>query len=263
MRVGYVQFAPQFGEVERNVEKAIALMESEKADLWVLPELFSTGYLFVSREELRELAEEVPDGPTTRTLLEFARAQGTAIVAGIAERAGKKVYNAAVVVGPGGFLARYRKLHLFGKEKLWFDPGDLPLEPADLGGVKVGVMICFDHFFPETARTLALRGAQILCHPANLVLPGMGQLSMRVRAMENRVFTVTANRIGREARGGDELRFTGESQIVAPDGTVLRRASPDGEEVGLVEIDPRKALDKRVTRYNDLFADRRPEFYGL
>jgi len=260
--VGYVQFEPRFGEVKRNIGRAIEMMGSERADLWVLPELFSTGYLFVSREELMGLAEPVPEGPTTQALLDFSRKANATVVAGLAERAGDKVYNAAVIVGPAGLIGRYRKIHLFGKEKLWFDPGDLPLEPMDLGGVKIGVMICFDHFFPEAARTLALRGAQILCHPANLVLPGMGQLSMRVRAMENRVFAVTANRIGGEARGGKELRFTGESQIVSPEGAVLLRASPEGEEVGVVEIDPEKALDKRVTRYNDLFADRRPEFYG-
>ena len=262
MRVGYVQFEPRFGEVKRNIGRAIEMMGSERADLWVLPELFSTGYLFVSREELMGLAEPVPEGPTTQALLDFSCKANATVVAGLAERAGDKVYNAAVIVGPAGLIGRYRKIHLFGKEKLWFDPGDLPLEPMDLGGVKIGVMICFDHFFPEAARTLALRGAQILCHPANLVLPGMGQLSMRVRAMENRVFAVTANRIGGEARGGKELRFTGESQIVSPEGAVLLRASPEGEEVGVVEIDPEKALDKRVTRYNDLFADRRPEFYG-
>lgn len=261
--MGYVQFEPRFGEVKRNIERAISLMEKEPADLWVLPELFSTGYLFPSREELMELAEPVPDGPTTAALIDFARGMGCSIVAGLAERAGHRVYNAAVVVGPQGFIARYRKLHLFGKEKLWFDPGDLRLEPVELGGIKVGVMICFDHFFPEVARTLALRGAQVICHPANLVLPGVGQLSMRVRALENRVFTVTANRIGREEREEEELNFTGGSQIVAPDGQVLRHAGPDTEEVGVAEIDPPRALDKRVTRYNDLFADRRPEFYGL
>ena len=263
MRVGYVQFKPRFGDVKGNLARAFALMEGGDADLWVLPELFATGYLFDSRTELLELGEPVPGGRTTRALLEFARDRGAFLVAGLAERDGDRVYNAAVVVGPRGVVARYRKLHLFGKEKLWFDPGDLPLEPVDLGGVTVGVMICFDHFFPEVARTLALRGAQIICHPANLVLPGMGQLSMRVRAMENRVFTLTANRIGEEARAGEVLRFTGESQVVAPDGTVLVRAPRDREEAGVVEIEPGTARDKRITRYNDLFADRRPEFYRL
>ncbi len=263
MRVGYVQFKPSFGEVKENLARAFALMERESADLWVLPELFATGYLFSSREELAELSEPVPGGATTRALLEFARDRGTYLVAGLAERDGDRIYNSAVVVGPRGVIGRYRKLHLFGKEKFWFEPGDLPLEPVELNGVRIGVMVCFDHFFPEVARTLALRGAQIICHPANLVLPGMGQLSMRVRAMENRVFTVTANRIGGEARGEEVLRFTGESQVVAPDGTVLLRASRAGEGADAVDIDPEKARDKRITRYNDLFADRRPDFYGL
>ena len=261
MRVGYLQFEPRFGEVNRNLERALALMESERADLWVLPELFSTGYLFTSRAEVEGLAEPVPDGPTIQGLLRFARDRGCYIAAGLAEHTPKGPYNSAVLVGPEGLLLHYRKAHLFYREKEWFLPGDTPFPVADIDGVRVGLMICFDHLFPEAARTLALKGAQIIAHPANLVLPGVAQLTTRVRALENRVFFVTANRVGTEARGGETLHFTGESQIVSPQGEVLAKSPPEGEEAVVAEIDPDVACEKHINPYNDLLLDRRVELY--
>ncbi|MCX7750228.1 MAG: acyltransferase [Candidatus Bipolaricaulota bacterium] len=261
MRVGYVQFAPEFGEVRRNLARVAELLASEPADLWVLPELFSTGYQFRSAGELSELAEPVPGGPTTRRLVALARERGCHLAAGIAEEADGRVYNAAVLVGPGGLVARYRKVHLFYEEKNLFAPGDLPFSVAEVGPARVGLLVCYDHLFPEAARALALLGADLIAHPANLVMPGLGQLTMRVRALENRVFTVTANRIGAEARTGETLHFTGLSQVVAPNGDVLLQAPQDGEEAKAVEIDPLRARDKRLTRLNDVLADRRPAFY--
>lgn len=261
MRLGYVQLGPKFGEVEGNLARAEALMESE-ADLWVLPELFSTGYQFASREEVTALAEPVPQGPTSRWLIKIARERGCHLVAGLPERAHGQSYNSALLVGPQGVSACYRKVHLFYQEKKWFSPGDEPFPVVDIGLAKVGLMICFDHLFPEAARALALAGAEVIAHPANLVLPGLGQLTMRVRALENRVFTVTANRIGIEARTGEALRFTGESQIVSPGGEVLVRSAPQVEEAQALEIDPGEARDKRLNEYNDLLADRRPELYS-
>ncbi len=261
MRVGYVQFAPEFGERERNLDRVAELLARDRADLWVLPELFSTGYQFASARELEALAEPVPTGRTTARLVALAREANSHIVAGLAEQAGKRIYNAAVLVGPSGFVARYRKVHLFYEEKHLFAPGDLPFPVADIGPAKVGLLVCYDHFFPEAARSLALQGAEVIAHPANLVMPGLAQLTMRVRAIENRVFTVTANRVGVEARTGETLRFTGLSQIVAPNGDVLAQGPQDAEEVRAVEIDPAQARDKHLTRLNDVFADRRPEFY--
>jgi len=129
--------------------------------------------------------------------------------------------------------------------------------------VPVGLLVCFDHMFPEAARTLALAGAQVICHPSNLVLPEYGQLTTRVRAIENRVFWVLANRHGSDERGARSLRFTGASQIVAPDGKVLVRG-PEAEDCLLVvEVEPERAANKRLAEHNDLLADRRPEFYRL
>ncbi len=261
MRVGYVQFAPEFGEVEGNLERIAALVRRERADLWVLPELCTTGYQFASPGEVEALAEPVPEGQSTAFLTSLARERNCHIVAGLAERAGGRVYNSAVLVGPGGLVARYRKLHLFYEERNLFSPGDLPFPVADTGLAKVGLLVCYDHLFPEAARCLALAGAEVLAHPANLVMPGLGQLTMRVRALENRVFAVTANRVGTECRTGETLRFTGLSQVVAPNGDVLAQGPQEGEDVKAVEIDPTKARDKLLTRLNDVFADRRPGFY--
>lgn len=261
LKVGYLQFDGLFGEVKRNVDRVAQRLERVDCDLMVLPELFASGYQFVSRDEVVELAEPIPDGPTTQRLLEIARARQMYLVAGLPERGHDGCYNSAVVVGPGGVVGVYRKTHLFFEETLWFEPGDTGFRVWDLAGAKVGVMICFDWYYPEAARTLALQGADIICHPSNLVLPNCPD-SMPTRCLENRVFAVTANRIGVEARGGKPpLTFIGNSEVVSPNGQILRRASREQEEVAVVEIDPAVARNKELTPYNDLLAGRRPEFY--
>jgi predicted amidohydrolase len=123
-------------------------------------------------------------------------------------------------------------------------------------------MICFDWIFPEAARTLALQGAQVIVQPSNLVLPYC-QKTMVSRSIENRVFTVTANRVGREKRGSDDFTFTGGSQITSFNGDVLSTAPADKPFAAVVEIEPVKALSKKINDFNDLFKDRRPEFYSL
>ncbi|MCK5245532.1 acyltransferase, partial [Candidatus Bipolaricaulota bacterium] len=230
---------------------------------WVLPELFATGYQFLNADEVWELAERVPCGSTTQALIEHARRFDCFIVAGLPELDGDEVYNAAVLVGPDGFIARYRKIHLFYAEKINFTPGNLPFAVVDIGIAKVGMMVCFDHLFPESARSLALQGAEVICHPANLVLPDLAQRTMSIRALENGVFTATANRVGTEARGNESLTYTGQSQVIAPNGEALVRLSQDKVEVAIVEIDVSKARDKAITRHNDKLGDRRTSMYNL
>ena len=262
MRVGYLQFDPVFGEVARNLDHVTAQLEKVETDLIVLPELFATGYQFVSQEEVFQLAEPVPDGATTKRLADIAARRGMTIVAGLPERDGGRCFNSAVVVGPKGFIGCYRKTHLFFEETLWFTPGDSGFHVWDIGPAKVGVMICFDWYYPESARTLALQGADIIAHPSNLVLPNCPD-SMVTRCLENRVFSVTANRIGSEARGGkDRLTFIGLSEVVSPRGRILHRAPRDIEDLTLVEIDPAEARLKALNDYNDLLRDRRPAFYA-
>jgi predicted amidohydrolase len=262
MQIGYLQTQPVFGDVKRNLEHIKFLLDQRKADLWVLPEFFATGYQFASEEEVRSLSEPIPTGPTTEALITLASDHACHIVAGLPERDRNTVYNAAVLVGSEGVLARYHKIHLFSEEKRWFAPGNLPFPVVDIGSAKVGMMICFDHFFPESARTLTLKGAEILAHPSNLVMPVYAQLTMRTRALENGVFTVTANRVGTESRvPGKTLRYTGESQIVSPQGEILAHSPARGEDIQVVTIDPADARNKALNPLNNRIADRRPDYY--
>ena len=262
MKVAYVQMKPALLEPEVNYSKAEELIREavdRGAQLVVLPELFDTGYNFESRDKVDEAAGQIPDGPTTQFLMELSRELGVFIVAGTAEKDEKgRLYNSAVMTGPigSGYIGKYRKVHLFYREKLFFEPGNLGFHVFNIGIAKVGVMVCFDWFFPESARTLALKGADIIAHPSNLVMP-YAPRAMPIRALENRVYTITANRIGEE-RG---LRFIGKSTIASPKAEVLAMGSEDREEVAVVEVDLSLARDKRLNDINDVFADRRPEFY--
>jgi len=257
--VGYVQTKTIFGRRQENLERALKILEASSdlgVDLIVLPELFNTGYAFRNREELEKMSEAIPDGFTTQALMAFAEENGLHICAGISERHGKNFFNSAILVGPSGPRGLYRKTHLFAEEKRWFKPGNTGFRVFPVDGTMVGIIICFDWFFPESVRTLALRGAEVICHPANLVLPYC-QTAMLGTAIQNRVFIITANRIGTE-RG---LRFTGRSQIIGPDMRVLARSGID-EGLKVVDIDPADARDKHVTELNDLFEDRRPGLYS-
>lgn len=264
--IGYYQFEPLLGDVVENRRRIAAGLEDQQADLIVLPELAFTGYSLEDRNQSLELAEDPEDSDSVRLLTGLAGDTGGHIVAGFAEKArrydgSETVYNSAVMVGPEGLEAVYRKIHLFGFESELFDPGDRAPEVYDIGGLKVGIMICFDWFFPETARLLALAGADVIAHPSNLVLDWC-QRSMPVRCLENGVYAVTANRYGSEERGGSLLTFTGGSQITAPRYDVAASAPLDGDDFCAVEMDPELARDKNITARNNLLDDRRTGLYG-
>ncbi len=258
-RVGFVQFSPEMLDVKGNVQTALSLAGGLDADLVVLPELFNSGYAFKSRKELVLVAEEISSGQTTKVLLDFSRKKKNCVVAGIAEKDGSRFYNSAVAVYNGRMLGVYRKTHLFGAiEKAVFSPGNTGFKVFNAGGMKVGVMVCFDWFFPESMRTLALMGADVVAHPANLVLPFCPD-ALKTRCMENRVFAVMADIVG----GQRGLRFQGLSEVVAPDGRVLHRAGAMAPVAKAVEINLALARNKKLASGNDVFADRRPEFYRL
>lgn len=259
MKAGYIQTSPHFGEKERNFDQVRDLSRGLTADLLVLPELFATGYTFASMDEVSRLAEPV-GGSTTGFLIEVARNIGGLVCGGFVEEESGKFYNSAMLIGSEGVLGVYRKIHLFNREKVWFSPGDRAPEVMDAGGFRIGMMICFDWFFPETARTLALKGAQVIAHPSNLVMPYC-QNAMPTRCLENRLFAVTANRIGREKRGTDDFNFTGGSQVTAQNGLILSSAPVDKVHSDVVELDPFLADDKGLNDFNDLLKDRRPELY--
>lgn len=264
-RVLAVQTEPRFGEVERNLSAALGAAERglrrHGGDLVVLPELFATGYAFVSRAEALALAETARTGTTARRLLEFAGDHRVHLVAGFCERAGRVAYNSAVSMGPGRWLGTYRKVHLFDDETRWFTPGRAPWPVYRMGAARVGVLICFDWRFPEAARSLALDGAEILAHPSNLVMPYCQQ-AMVTRALENRVHCVTANRVGEDRRPTTRVRFTGGSQIVTAGGEIVARASRQRPGIAVADLDPAAARVKRINRHNDLFRDRVPRLYG-
>ncbi len=261
-RIGYVQLYPEFGRKEKNVERSVEMIKSAREpDVIVLPELSNTGYNFTSREEVLKLAEPLYEGESVKAWLKAAEEQGAVVVAGFAELADDgRIYNSAAICLPDGAVAVYRKTHLFYREKLYFTPGDLGFPVFEAGKLKIGVIICYDWIFPEACRVLALRGADVICHPANLILP-YAQKVMLARSIENRVFTITANRIGVEDRGGLRLEFTGMSQVASPKMEVLASSPKDIEDVKVVEADLTLARDKKITELNDIFDDRRPQFY--
>lgn len=260
-RVSVLQYEPKFLKQDENLETVQKMLAGMQTDLVVLPELALSGYVFVQMDEVMQIAESVPDGKCFRALRQIAVDNDFSIVYGFAERAGDLVYNSSALLNPDGSYHVYRKTHLYYREKLFFEPGDtgFAVHPAK-GDVKIGMMICFDWQFPESARTLAMRGAQIICHPSNLVLPWCQQ-AMITRSLENRVFTITSNRIGTEINGDQQQTFTGAAQILGTKGEILARMETTGVGVETREIDPSLALDKSVSSMNGVFADRRPDFY--
>lgn len=261
MKVGFVQNNPVFGSVQENLERIETLLEGYSADLFVLPELFATGYQFKGLEEAHQYAEPIPGGLTTNFLKSLAKKHNAYFIAGLVELNDDHVYNSAVIVGPNNYIGKYRKIHLFDKEKTCFHAGSQSPPVFDLNGTKVGVMVCFDWRFPETARTLALQGAEIIAHPSNLVLTTCPQ-AMITRCLENGVYAITADRVGLEERiDGESLKFMGQSQIVDPSGNILIRASITDEEVHVIDIDLEKARNKFLNPNNHLFNDRREDLY--
>lgn len=269
MKAGYLQFKPEFGKPKANIKKIREIISDQAFDLLVIPELSNSGYLFSKMEEVDASSESPDKGSFCDMLKTVSREKNAYIVAGFNESSfsdGKKIFfNSAILVYPTGEHRIYRKTHLFYDEKLYFHPGNSGFWTYDIfskkfGSVKIGMMICFDWIFPEAARTLTLRGAQIICHPSNLVMPYC-QKAMFTRAIENHVFTITANRIGTETNEKTSLTFTGESVIVSPKGDYLARGSIDGEEITFVEIDPKEANNKFVNEKNNIIEERREWCY--
>ncbi len=258
---GIFQFNPVFGDIKKNINTIELALKESAAGLIVLPELCTTGYQFRNKEELFKLAEQVPDGDTVKLLCEISKDCNNYIVFGMAEIEGGCLYNSAVLVGKGCFIGKYQKAHLFFEEKEIFSPGktEFPVFSTEAG--KIGLMVCFDWIFPEVSRILSLEGAQVICHPSNLVLPYC-QEAMITRALENRVFVITANRTGKEDRkNSGALNFTGKSQITGPDGEMLFRMNMSDEKICTAVLELDKTENKNITEFNDLFNDRRTELY--
>lgn len=262
MKVGFIQFRPQFGRVSENIDRVTESIENIDSEIVVLPELCFSGYTFTSKSEAASLAENARDGFSMKRMRQLAAQSDKGIVFGFPESDDGKLYNSCAFVKPDGDAEVYRKLHLYFYEKEWFSPGNKQLEIIEFRGCRVGLMICFDWIFPEVTRTLALSGAHLICHPSNLVM-SYCQNSMITRCVENSIFAVTANRIGREQRGKFDFLFTGKSQIISNTGKILCRASEDKDEIGIADIDFRASENKRINEKNDLWMDRRVDFYRM
>jgi len=259
IRVGAAQIEPKLGDLEANRKKIKSFIEKAaklSIDLLVFPELANSGYNFASREEAEKCAEKIEDSRTIKLVEDLSSEFNMYVVLGFNEKGEDGLYNSAVLISPDkGVLGVYRKVHLFYREKEIYTPGN-SFYVFDTKIGKIGIMICFDWIFPEATRTLALKGAEIICHPANLVLPYCPKV-MPWRALENRVFTITANRIGEEK----DLRFIGMSVICSPKAEYLAIASPNLEEIVFADINPSLARDKKITPLNDIFQDRRSDVY--
>ncbi|HEX7985581.1 MAG TPA: nitrilase family protein [Duganella sp.] len=271
VRIACVQMEPHIGDVAANRAATARFIETaarQGARLIVLPELCNSGYVFHSREEALALAEEIPAGDTCRLWCALAHRLRVYIVAGIAERDGTALYNAAVVIGPDGYVGKYRKLHLWNQENLHFSPGDLGVPVFDTPFGRVGVAVCYDGWFPEVYRMAALQGADLVCVPTNWVpMPDQppGQHPMAVTltmasAHSNALFIACADRVGIE-RGQP---FIGGSVIVHCSGwPAAGPASRDDEAIVYADLDLSEARDqRRLTEFNQLLSDRRGDVYG-
>jgi predicted amidohydrolase len=269
--VAAVQFEPVVGESGRNlaaIDRLVRTAKADGADIVVLPELAVSGYNFLDAEEVRVLSGGVPGGPGADVLCQLAAELSIHIVSGIAECDGDRFYNSAMICGPQGFIGKYRKLHLWNNEHRYFDKGNIGLPVFDLPFGRVGIAICYDGWFPETFRALALAGAELVCVPTNWVpMAGadsdaepMANILHKAAAHTNGVFIACADRTGTE-RG---QRFIGSSLIVGPDGwPVSGPASADREEILLAKIDLSSVAKTRALNdYNHLLGDRRSDVYG-
>ena len=262
MKIAAIQFAPAWLNLQETQTRLNRLFDQvQDADLVVLPELANSGYLFTSKEEAFSLAEPIYKSLFLSFLQMKCIEYSFHVVTGFNEldEDENKIYNSAVLVGPEGVKGCYRKLHLFQDEKQYFEPGNLGLPLFEVDGVKIGMLVCFDWTFPEVWRIMALNGAQLICHPSNLVLPGFAQRVIPAHAIMNRIFIATANRIGTEG----ELTFTGNSILIDPMGNELARGSKDQEEILWADINPELANDKMMTPRNHSFEDRRIDVYQL
>jgi predicted amidohydrolase len=263
MRLSIIQTNPVFGEIHRNIYTALEQMKSVNADFFVLPELFNTGYNFISKNEVEQFSETA-EGQTFQEIAMFTKKKNCYCVYGFAEKEtdndSTRYFNSSALVGPDGLIGVYRKVHLFYKENIFFSPGNLgfPVFETPIG--KIGMMICFDWYYPESARTLALKGALLIAHPSNLVMPHCPD-AMITRCIENRIFAATANRVGGENRGEINLNFIGKSEIVSPRGKILVRLGEHEAESAVEKIELTEARQKKLNEYNDIFEGRREELY--
>ncbi len=263
MKISCFQFQPLLNSFESNVAKILEAARKCDSQILVFPELAVSAYFFRNREEARQAAIEYINSNLYATLCEISSQKNMIIVYGFPEIDGDKQYNSAQIIFPDSTYNRiYRKTHLFYNEINCFDFGDsgffnIYYPPFDLN---LGTMICYDWRFPEATRTLALLGADLVVCPSNLVTKIWPKV-MPGRAIENKVYVAVANRMGSDIVDNEELSFNGVSAIYSYNGDELAAAGADDEIMINAEIHPEKTRDKSFNKYNDIFKDRRTEYY--
>lgn len=266
MLVGAAQIDVSIGDKSANMEKCLRFLDMarrQNIEMLVFPECALTGYVFNSFDEAFQLAETVP-GESTRQIKDTCRKYEITAIVGLLEQDRGKLYNSAVLINPEGLLGTYRKTHTLclGVDRYISRGEDLPVFSIPQG--KVGILICYDQRFPEHARIMALKGAQIIVHPTNLPenAEAYANFFNQARACENRLFVISASRVGQERN----VRFIGRSQIIEYSGKILAEGSEDKEEIIKAEINLKESIVKHVVNIPgeyefDLFEDRRPELY--
>ena len=266
VKIACAQIDCLLGDVASNRAKVIDRIREaarQGAKLVILPECAITGYAFESLEEAAQFAEPL-DGPSANAIARACQEAGVYAIVGFIEKDGARYFNAAMVTGPDGIRGSYRKVHMpyIGADR-FLTPGDRPFEVFDLPMGKVGILICYDVSFPESARALKLMGAELIALPTNWP-PGArrtAEFVLNGRAMENHVNFAASDRVGVE-RGWP---FIGRSKVVDFNGDTMAEAG-EAEQMLLVEIDFEQANNNRIVNVAgsyeiDRLADRRPEFY--
>ena len=271
LKIAVVQMEPKIGNKEANNKRMVTFIDKavqNEAKLIVFPELVNSGCIMNSLEEAYDLSEQIPGGDSIGFWEQMATQKQVYIVAGILEKENEKLFNTAVLIGPDGFIGKYRKCHLWYEDKLFYEPGDLGFPVFDTPIGKIGLLICYDLSFPETVRIEALMGADVIAVPINI--PGAPETSyddrgwsmLNYRAVAygnvNKLFIACANRIGEE-RG---TYFTGASMITSCEGWPLAGPAEKDEEVILyAEVDILKKRRLQKLNLDEALSDRRTDLY--
>ena len=261
--IAVAQSFPLLADMKANIESIHGILDSVQSDIIVFPELATSGYFFTDKNDLLPLSLEWNASKILQQFQERAIVERRVIILGFPEFSEGKLYNSAGIFMPDAQSSKvYRKTHLFYKEHTVFEPGDTGFfcvhEPTL--DCTIGTMICYDWRFPESARSLALQGADVIVCPSNLVTTLSGKV-FPARAIENKVYVAVANRIGEEMQGDETLLFRGESAIYDYLGDRIALASSDKPEIIIAKIDPAATRDKSFNEVNDIFRDRKTYMY--
>ena len=277
VKVGIAQMAcsaDKQANIARYTEQ-VRRLAADGAQIICLQELFASLY-FCDEERYQtfQLAEAIPDGPTCQHFMALAKELGVVLVCSLFEKRAEGLYHntTAVIDADGSYLGKYRKMHIPDDpgyyEKFYFTPGDLGFKPIDTSVGRLGVLVCWDQWYPEAARLMALQGAELLIYPTAIGYDPNDtaeeqqrqrwawQTVMRGHAVANGLPVVAVNRVGEE----DGVPFWGSSFVCGPQGEMLHEAAEDKEECAIVDVDMKRS--EQVRRWWPFLRDRRIDVYN-